>query len=166
MSIQNQIEHRPHLFARLRNSDTVRTFLACAAAAAIIGTTIFVLAELLDNWAAIRTGIAGLVEAAGGLQFGLVASLALWAMTAASWLCTYRRIDELRWMVISTVITTAYVLMLAGLAGLVAGTTVDELTTYQRLLTYFLNTNGGVSIIVCLSAWFCIGLEYYEDLDF
>lgn len=162
MSIQNQIEYRPRLFARLRDSDTVRTFLACAAAAAIIGTTIFVLAGLLDNWAAIRTGIAGLIEAAGGLQFGLFASLALWAMTAASWLCTYRYIDELRWMVISTVITTAYVLMLAGLAALVSGTAVDELTTYQRLLTYFLYTTGAVSVIVCLFTWAFIGLDYYS----
>ena len=162
MSIQNQIEYRPRLFARLRDSDTVRTFLACAAAAAIIGTTIFVLAGLLDNWAAIRTGIAGLIEAAGGLQFGLFASLALWAMTAASWLCTYRYIDELRWMVISTVITTAYVLMLAGLAALVSGTAVDELTTYQRLLTYFLYTTGAVSAIVCLFTWAFIGLDYYS----
>lgn len=166
MSIQNQIEYRSHLFARLRNSNTVRTFLACAAAAAIIGTTIFVLAELLDNWAAIRAGIAGVVEAAGGLKFGLVASLALWAMTAASWLCTYRRIDELRWMAISTVVTTVYVLVLVGLAAHASGQIVGELTTYQRLLTYFLYTTGAVSIIVCLFAWFCIGLEYYEDLDF
>ena len=165
MSIQNQIEYRPRLFARLRDSDTVRTFLACAAAAAIIGTTIFVLAELLDNWAAIRTGIAGLIEAAGGLQFGLVASLALWAMTAASWLCAFRYLGELRWMAISTVITTAYVLMLAGLSAHGAGVTV-ELTTYQRVLTYFLHTTGAVSIIICLYTWLCIGLGYYEGLDF
>lgn len=165
MSIQNQIEYRPSLFARLRDSDTARTFLACAAAAGIVGATIFVLAGLLDNWPAIRAGIAGLLEAAGGLQFALVASLTLWAMTAASWRCTYRHIDELRWMVISTVVTTAYVLMLAGLAAHGAGATV-ELSTYQRLLTYFLYATGAVSVIVCLLAWCCVGLEYYDDLDF
>lgn len=164
MSIQNQIEYRPSLFARLRGSDTVRTFLACGAAAAIVGTTIFVLAGLLDNWPAIRAGIAALLEAAGGRKFALVVSLALWAMTAASWLCTYRY-GEVRWMAIFTVITTAYVLMLAGLAAHI-GATVEELTTYQRLLTYFLYTTGAVSVIVCLLVWFGLGFEYYEDLDF
>ena len=141
MSIQNQIEDRPRLLARLRDSDTVRTFLACAAAAAIIGATFFVLAGLLDNWPAIRAGIAGLLEAAGGLQFGLVASLALWAMTAASWVCAFRHLGELRWMAISTVITTAYVLMLAGLSAHGAGV---------------------VSVTVCLFVWAFIGLDYYS----
>lgn len=166
MSSQNQIEYRSNLFARLRDSDTVRTFLACAVAAAIVGTMIFVLAGLIDHWADIQAGIAGVVEAAGGLKFWLIVSLALWAATAASWLCTYRRVDELRWMVISTVITSAYVLVLAGLAAHVSGQIAGGLTTYQRLLTYFLHTTGGVSVIVCLYTWFCIGLEYYEDLDF